>query len=135
MNCQMPSSFQYCLLSALKRGELESCSWPAFLPQLLTNTIKFPRICVIRKSLPVNKYMCSLARFLVQFCFFLFKFIHFTSCSLPLFSVILLPFSFEGGVLPKYSLTLVHQVSAGLGASFPTESRQGSPARTYPIYS
>ena len=35
---------------------------------------------------------------------------------------------------PEYLSTLEHQVSAGLGASFPTKARLGSPARrTYPI--
>jgi hypothetical protein len=35
---------------------------------------------------------------------------------------------------PEYLSTLEHQLSAGLGASFPTKARLGSPARrTYPI--
>jgi hypothetical protein len=38
-----------------------------------------------------------------------------------------------GGGPPVYSPTLAHQVSVRLGASSPTEARQGSPARrTYP---
>jgi hypothetical protein len=79
------------------------------------------------------------------FCFVLFCFFHFTSCSLSLswsspptiLSQFPYPFFSEWvGTCPlDIPSTLTLQASTRLGASSPTEAGQGSPAkRTYPTY-
>jgi len=79
-----------------------------------------------------NLFICFQFLRLFIFIFTYLLYILITPITLPQSFPFPSPLSRWGG--PGYPLTLTHQVSEGLGASSPTEARQGSPAKTYPTY-